>query len=256
MINLYNQVPSIYPSASRDFQYLCWLINIVLNDVKHNVDSLYALPNNKADPRLTELLAMTLGFKVKRNYDQKQLAALVSIIPRLLKYKGTELAVRMAGEALITASGTTGTFDCDVKGNMLEVLLPKSLIDVNLFIDLLPYILPAGMTFRIVRKTQEKGQYTTYYDYSSILHAESYNDARWDSDTQSITGLAGLFNVNSETDIPKFTNFKKEPDEFNNKHTLNAGLMENTVIPVLDSALGAFRTPEQVVKTEEEENNI
>ena len=76
MIKFANQVPSVYPSASRDFQYLGWLIDIVLNSVKHNVDDLYDLPNNQADIKLTELLALTLGFKVKRNYDQKQLSAL------------------------------------------------------------------------------------------------------------------------------------------------------------------------------------
>ena len=88
MIKFKNLVPSVYPNASRDFQYLCWLIDIVLNSVKHTVDDLYDLPNSKADPKLTELLAMTLGFKVKRNYDQDQLRALVAALPRILKYKG------------------------------------------------------------------------------------------------------------------------------------------------------------------------
>ena len=51
MIKFYEQVPAVYPSASRDFQYLCWLIDIVLNSVKHNVDDLYDLPNSKTSRR-------------------------------------------------------------------------------------------------------------------------------------------------------------------------------------------------------------
>ena len=70
MIKFREQVPSVYTNASRDFQYLSWLIDVVLNSVKHNVDTIYDLPNVKHDAKLSELLAMTLGFKVKRNYDQ------------------------------------------------------------------------------------------------------------------------------------------------------------------------------------------
>ena len=109
MINLSSQVPSIYPKASRDFQYLGWLTDIVLNSVKHNVDSLYSLPLTAGNTRLTELLAMTLGFTIKRNYDKKQLSALVSVLPSILKYKGTEKAIVIAAEAIIKASGTGGS---------------------------------------------------------------------------------------------------------------------------------------------------
>ena len=228
MINLYNQVPAIYPSASRDFQYLSWLFNIVLNAVKHNVDALYYLPNNKADPRLTELLALTLGFKVKRNYDQKQLEALVSIIPSILKYKGTKKAITMAGEALITASGTSGMFKCELKDGCLEVLLPKELVDTTLFMDLLPYILPAGITCRVVRKTQTE----TLIDpikvkYNDTLQAAWHEDL-WDDSTQSTTGLADLYNVGNTK--PIFTNY-----EGSTGLNLNAGLLDNSIIPTLES---------------------
>ena len=54
MINLYNQVPTVYTSTSRDFQYLSWLYNIVLNSVKHNVDALYDLPKVQTDNKLIE----------------------------------------------------------------------------------------------------------------------------------------------------------------------------------------------------------
>ena len=92
MINIFNQVPTVYTSMSRDFQYMCWLINIVLNSVKHNVDGLYELPNTKTDTRLAELLAMTLGFKIRRRYNQEQLAALVSIFPQLLQIVHSNIA--------------------------------------------------------------------------------------------------------------------------------------------------------------------
>lgn len=240
MINLYNQVPSIYNSASRDFQYLSWLINIVLNSVKHNVDDLYDLPNTKADPRLTELLAMTLGFKVRRNYDQKQLATLVSIIPSILKYKGSLKAITLAGNALLRASGAIGSFECTVEDNCLIVVLPKDLIDTTLFTDLLPYILPAGLTCRIIRKTQlRKDLDKLELDYQDNLLAEWYSDLAWDEASRDITGLAGLYDVNSNE--PSFTNFKNNSDD---PLKLNAGLLDNTIIPAVTSPVLSLKATE------------
>lgn len=238
MINFYNQVPSVYTNASRDFQYLSWLINIVLNSVKHNVDDLYDLPNTKADPRLIELLAMTLGFKVKRNYNQKQLAALVSIIPRILKYKGTTEAITLAGKALIKASGATGMFDCEIKNNCLEILLPEELVDTTLFMDLLPYILPAGITCRVVRKTQtQAGIDSINVGYHDTLYADWHSDLSWNADTQTSTGLANIFEADSHE--PNFANYKKSETD---KLVLNNGLLDNSMIPVLNNVLNDDKT--------------
>jgi hypothetical protein len=231
MINLYNQVPTIYTSASRDFQYLSWLINIVLNSVKHNVDDMYDLPNTRSDARLTELLALTLGFKVKRNYDQTQLAALVRILPKLLKYKGTQMAINLAGEALIAASGSTGTFDYSVDGGLLTVVIPKELVDITLFMDLLPYILPAGMTCRVIRKTQIQNVYSV-----RIKYKDTPPIARWHYDVgpdTDNTNLSGLFDAGKHE--PKFSNYVIRDAATGSE--LNTGLLTNTVIPVLDDVL-------------------
>ena len=231
MISFYDQVPSVYVSASRDFQYLSWLINIVLNSVKHNVDGLYNLPNTGADPRLTELLATTLGFKVKRKYDQKQLATIVSIIPRILKYKGTIEAVMLVGKALITTSGAAGTFKCNLENNCLKITLPEELVDTILFMDLLPYILPAGLTCQVVRNTQiEAGLTPITLEYSEVMHAEWRKDLDWDENTQTATGLAGLFEPGG---APIFANFKNTA----NQYELNAGLLDNSIIPALGSTV-------------------
>jgi hypothetical protein len=241
MINFYDQVPTIYSNASRDFQYLSWLINIVLNDVKHNVDDMYNLPNSKVDTKLAEVLAMTLGFKIKRNYDQKQLLALVSIIPSLLKYKGTEKAIKMLGDALVATSGAVGSFSYKVIGCLLEACLPKELIDTTLFIDLLPYILPAGMTCRIVRKTHiERALDNIELSYSDKPQAGWYPDLDWDRSSHTSTGLSGLFNPEAGT--PEFSNYTKivektESGDEKVNYLLNAGLLDNTVIPAIDPVL-------------------
>lgn len=154
MISIKNQTPSVYYDASRDFQVLGHLFEVVLNYVKTNADMLYLLPDGiKTDTRATELLAMTLGFKPKRNYDKDQLAALVSIFPQLLKIKGTIQAIELAGNALVKAAGVNGVFDCDLENHVLTVKIPQELADITLFMDLLPYILPFGIRVSIVRTT-------------------------------------------------------------------------------------------------------
>ena len=226
MIKFREQVPAVYTDASRDFQYLSWLIDIVLNSVKHNVDSLYDLPNATLNPKLAELLAITLGFKVKRNYDQTQLAALVAVLPRILKYKGTITAVNMAGEALIAASGASGTIVSSVNGGVLEVSLPKNLVDISLFTDLLTYILPAGMTCRIIRTDYRKSYYTTDIGHNDIVVAKLVPDLAWDETSSKVTGLATMFTDGT----PIFTNF----DGYDT-NSLSTGLLSNNVIPSLAS---------------------
>lgn len=235
MIKFYDQVPSVYLDASRDFQYLSWLINIVLNSVKHNVDSLYDLPNSQADPKLTELLATTLGFKIKRNYDQDQLRALVAALPRILKYKGTKAAIDMAGNAILAASGAAGSFSSNISekdSGELEVIFPVNLVDISLFTDLLPYILPAGMTCHVVRKNELKSDYATELDYIDE------RIAKWLPDTDQLIngkvtkGLSNMYEVGAN--IPAFTNYIT--DDANKIH-INAGLLDNSVIPVLEKPM-------------------
>jgi hypothetical protein len=157
MINVKNQVPNIYYDASRDFQILGHLYEVVLNYAKTNADMLYLLPNGiEADTRITELLTTTLGFTPRRNYDKDQLAALASIFSQILKCKGTKKAVDLAGNALVKAAGVQGAFSSEIENHVLTVKIPIELSDITLFLDLLPYILPFGIRVSIVRTTAVK----------------------------------------------------------------------------------------------------
>jgi hypothetical protein len=170
MINIKNQLPNIYYDASRDFQILGHLYEVVLNYTKTNADMLYLLPNGiEEDTRATELLATTLGFKLRRNYDKDQLAALVSIFPQLLKAKGTLRAVNLAGNALVKASGVSGMFSSEMNDHVLTVRIPIELSDITLFIDLLPYILPFGIKVSIIRNTVIKREVTTSVGTSTVM---------------------------------------------------------------------------------------
>ena len=257
MIKFSNQVPSVYTNTSRDFQYLCWLFDIVLNSVKHNVDNIYNLPNNKAEPKLTELLALTLGFKIKRNYDQNQLSALVAALPRILKYKGTKTAVDMAGNALIAASGASGYFKsetCDDTDELdkgeLRVTFPVGLIDISLFTDLLEYILPAGMTCKIVRKNEMLQTTTTELKYEDSSIANWIHDLDWQPEDQpnsTLPGLANMFDVYSRD--ANFSNYLRNTD------MPNVGLLDNTIIPNIYGPMTGSYQPAEAGYTVEQNSD-
>lgn len=241
MINIKNQIPSVYYDASRDFQILGHLYEVVLNYVKTNADMLYLLPNGiEEDTRATELLATTLGFKLKRNYDKTQLAALVSIFPQLLKIKGTKRAVDLAGNALVKASGVPGMFISEIHDNVLTVKIPIELSDITLFMDLLPYILPFGLRVSIVRNTIIKSKHSTPVGTTVIMRKAlpGYNPQ-----AMQPLGLARLSDDATRVDYSN-SNFTKEDvsSSLPNTHEAFAGLFGAT--PVI-----AFETDNSIDST-------
>ena len=202
MINIKNQVPNIYYDASRDFQILGHLYEVVLNYVKTNADMLYLLPNGiEEDTRATELLATTLGFKLRRNYDKEQLAALVSIFPQILKTKGTITAINLAGNALVKASGVPGEFSTELENQVLTIKIPIELSDITLFVDLLPYILPFGIRVSIVRNTVIKQKVSLpVFTTATVRKALPSTENTHEKYLQHPLGLARVYEV-TNTDV-------------------------------------------------------
>ena len=104
MIKFQNLTPEVYYKESRDFQLLGRLFDLVLNAVKTDADLLYNLPlSTNSDEKLLELLAFTLGFKPKHQYNARNLKAVCSVFSEILKHKGSIKAVKIACEALFNS---------------------------------------------------------------------------------------------------------------------------------------------------------
>ena len=153
LIKFQDLTPEVYYKRSRDFQYIGRLFDLVLNNAKMNTDIISSLPlNPDMDPRLLDLLALTLGFKSKHEYNTKQLAALCSIFPFVLRNKGSKLAIETACNALLNAEGITKEASIEVSNQTVSIFLPSELSDLNLLKDLLNYILPAGMSCSLIQE--------------------------------------------------------------------------------------------------------
>ncbi len=160
MLHLENKTPEYFSENSRDFQLLCRVLNIFLNS---SVEQGRKIVGNWSietlDESLLALMARKLGFMEGSYIPPAILRNICKSYPRILKYKGTQQAVREAAYAVLSAhqevtalnviySASTQESDgkyhsdpyihieCNVTSGD-EVYLEK----------LYPYILPAGVRY-------------------------------------------------------------------------------------------------------------
>ena len=162
MIKLQDLTPRVYYEQSRDFQFIGRLYDIVLNYVKTNADNLYTLPIGKnMDEKLLNLLAFTLGFQSKHHYNSKQLLAICSVLPLILKNKGSLNAILIAVNSILYAEGINQALDYEFKNNNLVLYLSQDLSDLTLLKDIMIYILPAGIGCDMIKEIQSVNKIET-----------------------------------------------------------------------------------------------
>ena len=162
MIKLQELTPSVYYEQSRDFQFIGRLYDIVLNYVKTNADNLYTLPIGKnMDEKLLNLLALTLGFQSKHHYNSKQLLAICSVLPLILKHKGSLNAILIAVNSILYAEGIRQALNYEFKDNNLVLYLSPDLSDLTLLKDIMIYILPAGIGCDMIKEIQSVNKIET-----------------------------------------------------------------------------------------------
>lgn len=159
MITLQNYTPEIYYKESRDFQFIGRLFDLVLNDLKTNTDLLKHIPlSTDSDEKLLELLALTLGFKPRHQYNAKQLKAVCSVFVEILRNKGSIKALKIACEALFNSMDIDQAFDYNFTEGKdkteLNLYISSEFEDIAILNDLLLYVLPAGMSCNIIKELQ------------------------------------------------------------------------------------------------------
>lgn len=174
MIRLQDLTPAVYYNQSRDFQFIGRLFDIVLNHVKTNADNLYNLPiGDNMNESLLNLLAFTLGFQSKHNYNSKQLLAICSVLPMVLRNKGSLNAITIAVNSLLYAEGIQQALDYQIDNGNLTLYLPTDLSDLTLLRDLLNYLIPAGMSCALVKEISE------VYQIETIVSAQMDKPTIW-----------------------------------------------------------------------------
>jgi hypothetical protein len=106
--------------------------------------------------QLLDLMAFTLGLRLdKAKYTSEQLRAICSVAPKLMKTKGSITSVKLLCAALMHADRVEGDFEItNLNGTELTIYITSYATCKEALQELLPYILPAGMTFCIKAKTK------------------------------------------------------------------------------------------------------
>ena len=154
MIKLEELTPKVYYNQSRDFQFIGRLYDLVLNSIKTNTELVNYLPlDRNTDQQLLNLMAFTLGFKLKHNYNTAQLTALCNVFSYALKNKGNIKSIVSVCDAVLNAEGIRANTSYALHDTELILYLPSTLTDITLLRDLLDYILPAGMSCTFIKET-------------------------------------------------------------------------------------------------------
>jgi hypothetical protein len=192
MIKIRESVPSVYYNSSRDFQLVAHLFDLVLNSVKTEADILFSLPFSTNSPdQLLDLMAFTFGLRLSKNkYTADQLRAICSVAPQMMKQKGNISAVQLLCTALVRADHVVGGFkvDPDEEAHTLTIYITSYATCGGILREILPYILPAGMTFNIKPAGLYEQQVEALDKYTTIetaQHAKVKN-------TSTITPIIGL----------------------------------------------------------------
>lgn len=192
MINLQRCIPEVYYNESRDFQFLARAFEVVFNYEKTNSDAMRGLVFDKNfDVRLLTLLAYTMGFNSKHNYNTRDLYNLCSTFAKLLKKKGSLDAIYLSVDALLNAQQIGEkyviTIDESQDSYNLIITLPYGTRDLELLEDIFDYILPVGFTY-----TFEFANFSDVLPGVNIQHEEVRK-----SKTYSSSQLGGIANENA-----------------------------------------------------------
>ena len=176
-VNVENLLPENYYKGSRDFQLLGRIFEVALNYNKTGADMvLNNILSDNSDVRILDLVAKTLGFDSKHEYNVNDLMALCKSFKKIMFKKGTVEAIEECVNVLLKAQDITSQARvfCDnesdptdptVKAYNIRILIPQELNDVILLEDMLDYVLPTGYTYNILRAAVTDD---VYVDYAAV----------------------------------------------------------------------------------------
>ena len=152
MIDVIKKTPREYSEQSRDFQVLARLYTALFNISKMYADDLKVwVPD--IDNKLTTLRSRTVNFVNRHQWDLNDLEAITSCFKYLMRRKGTEAALEACVNILMKARGIeTGiTVDSVVvdKYGCINIWVAHDNILMGIMEDLVRYLIPAGMTYRL-----------------------------------------------------------------------------------------------------------
>jgi len=194
MIDIIKQTPHEYSAQSRDYQVIARLYTALFNYVKMYIDNLSIWDTN-IDNRLINLRARTLNFITEHAWDSESdsLEAITTCFKYLMRNKGTVKALEYCIDILMKIENITGE-ELDQVVTMynynVTIRVPENLLTLGVIEDLVRYLLPAGLTYNIIKyKSYNAGNLQTdvYHRKDKIGYSDHFNNPRMYVGNDSIT---------------------------------------------------------------------
>lgn len=198
MIKVRKLVPEVYYNDSRDFQLLGRTFEVLYNYLKTNAELVKVGSTAEYnDTFLVQLLALTLGFKTKGEYNNRSLREVCSVFSYILKDKGSiksiEEAVNIVLHALDISSDKSYIYKDINEPSNIEIYLPskiKELDELHLLEDILDYILPVGTTYSFKFLSGDRTELT-----DGIPNDRFVDEINWLTSTQNKLARVAKYGV-------------------------------------------------------------
>ena len=226
MIDVIKQTPHEYSAQSRDYQVIARLYTALFNYTKMYIDNLSIWDTN-IDDKLINLRARTLNFVTEHSWDTAtdSLEAITTCFKYLMRQKGTIKALEYCIDILMRIENIQGeALDQVITFNNYNVTIrvPENLLTLGVIEDLIKYLLPAGLTYNIIKyKSYSAGDINTDIYYreeggSMISYQRQANTDRMYIGNNSITSvekdIEGNESPNKITDTYIYNNSFKVPE--------------------------------------------
>lgn len=179
MIKTEKLVPEVYYDRSRDFQLLGRICEFLFNYLKTGTNAIEnTIFSDTFDLSLIDLMTSTLGFRKAHEYDAQQLLAFCSAFPYLLRNKGNIKSIECILTLISNVQNIAEPIMVNVNDGVLEVFVSEKISDLALFEDVLDYILPAGISCRIINASLITSTKTEEYKLVDTLRHTEYAQDR------------------------------------------------------------------------------
>lgn len=163
MFSASKNVPVIYPEKSRDFQFLCTLVDLFINSTRGNASKMaLQISPQFCDERLLPLLAIRKGFFTNEYLPSKVQRSILSVFSIIQKSKGSKESIELAARAALkdypyVSSITVNVINKETDQDVYTVVISCSCsewfsIDERYIREVMKYTLPTGYLLQLEQK--------------------------------------------------------------------------------------------------------
>lgn len=179
MIDFIKYTPKCYSRQSRDYQVIARLYTALFNISKMYTDASASIWESNIDTSLSMLRSYTVGFFPRYEWELDDIHAVVSCFKYLMRRKGTRKVLEYCISILMRIEQIPGTVDEStvvVEDNCITLYLEEQLATLGVIDDLIRYVLPFGLTYRIIfRKTASGSKVQTEISTASQVVPDGFS---------------------------------------------------------------------------------